>query len=127
MEFTLTHTCIRVMNLEKSIKFYEDALGLKISRRSDFETFSLVFLSDKNNQYFIELTYNVGQEVPYEIGNGYSHIAFYVTDIEKAHAHHKSLGYETTDLKRISDKSSRIYFVTDPDGYKVELIENNNL
>ncbi len=124
MDFTFTHTCIRVFDLEKSIKFYEEALNLNIVKRKDFDSFSLVYLTDKNKNHEIELTYNVGQEKPYDLGNGYSHIAFYVKDIEEAYNLHKELGYSVTDLKRISPDNPRIYFVTDPDGYKVELIEN---
>ncbi len=121
-DFSFMHTCIRVLDLEKSIKFYEEALGLHIVSRKDFETFSLVYLADKDHNHEIELTYNVGQETPYELGTGYSHIAFNVTDIEKAHKFHEDKGYTVTPIKKITNS---IYFVTDPDGYKIELIERN--
>ncbi len=121
--YSFMHTCIRVLDLEKSIKFYKEALGLHIVVRKDFETFSLAYLTDENKSHEIELTYNVGQENPYDLGNGYSHIAFNVTDIEESYNYHKNLGYDVTDIKKISNDSKRIYFVTDPDGYKIELIE----
>ncbi len=122
-DFSFMHTCIRVLDLDKSIKFYEEALGLHIVSRKDFETFSLVYLADEGHNHEIELTYNVGQETPYEIGTGYSHIALNVSNIEEVHKHHENLGYTVTPIKKISAESNSIYFVTDPDGYKIELIE----
>ncbi len=122
-DFSFMHTCIRVLDLEKSIKFYEDALGLHVAKRSDFETFSLVYMTDDKKTHELELTYNVGTEEPYEIGTGYSHIALNVNNIEKLHALHTEKGYEVTNLKKISAESNTIYFITDPDGYKIELIE----
>ncbi len=123
MNFSFTHTCIRVFDLEKSINFYEKALNLKVTIRKKFDDFELVYLTDENKNHEIELTYNFNTKEKYDLGNGYSHIAFYVTDIEKANEYHKSLGYEVTDIKQLSEQVSKIYFVTDPDGYKVELIE----
>ena len=126
MSFKMLHTCIRVMNLEESLKFYRDALGLVETRRKDFPEykFTLVYLSDKPNGYEIELTYNYDPEKPYEIGNGFSHTAIGVSDLEGMREKHKSLGYEVTDLKGLPGEKPRYYFVTDPDGYKVEVIRN---
>ncbi len=123
MDFSLTHTCIRVFDLEKSISFYEKAFNLKISTRKKFDGFELVYLTDENKTHEIELTYNFDTKEKYNLGNGFSHIAFYVTDIEKAHEYHKSLNYEVTEIKKISEYTNKIYFITDPDGYKLELIE----
>ncbi len=127
MEYTMTHTCIRVLDLEKSLKFYEEALGLKeVKRKENLEyRFTLVFVTDKAGAHEIELTYNHDQKEPYDVGNGYSHVAFYVDDIQKSHELHKSLGYEVTDIKKALKNGSDIYFVTDPDGYKVELIQKH--
>lgn len=126
MAVKMLHTCIRVMNLEESLKFYRDALGLVETRRKDFpeNKFTLVYLSDKPNGYEIELTYNYDPEKPYEIGNGFSHTAIGVSDLEGMREKHKSLGYEVTDLKGLPGEKPRYYFVTDPDGYKVEVIRN---
>ncbi len=123
MNFEFTHTCIRVFDLEKSIKFYEKALNLKINYRKKFSDFELVYLTDEGRKHEIELTYNFDTKEAYNIGNGYSHIAFYIEDIDKAHEYHKSLGYEVTDVKQLSKDVAKIYFITDPDGYKVELIQ----
>ena len=126
MSVKMLHTCIRVMNLEKSLKFYRDALGLIETRRKDFPEykFTLVYLSDKVGGYEIELTYNYAPEKPYELGNGFSHTAIGVSDLEGMREKHKSLGYEVTDLKGLPGEKPRYYFVTDPDGYKVEVIRN---
>lgn len=124
MKMKAIHTCIRVYDLEKSIDFYENALGLKITRRKDFpeDKFSLVYLGDEESQHEIELTYNEGHE-PYELGNGYSHIAYEVEDLEKAHEEHKKLGYKVTNLSGLSDSNvPGFYFITDPDGYDIEIV-----
>lgn len=124
MSVKMLHTCIRVMDLEKSLKFYKEALGLVETRRKDFpkHKFTLVYLSDAPGGYEIELTYNYNPEVPYELGNGFSHIAIGSEDIEGLREKHIEMGYEVTDLKGLPGEKPHYYFVTDPDGYKVEVI-----
>ena len=120
----MLHTCLRVMNLEKSLKFYQEVLGLKETRRKEFpeHNFSLIYLSDEEGSYELELTYNYNQEKPYELGNGFSHIAVAVENLEASYERNKALGYEVTDLKGLPGEAPKYYFVTDPDGYKVEVI-----
>ncbi len=120
----MLHTCLRVMNLEKSLKFYQEVLGLKETRRKEFpeHNFSLIYLSDEEGSYELELTYNYNQEKPYELGNGFSHIAVAVENLEASYEKNKALGYEVTDLKGLPGEAPKYYFVTDPDGYKVEVI-----
>ncbi len=124
MATKMLHTCIRVKDLEESLKFYRDALGLVETRRKDFpeHKFTLVYLSDKMDGYEIELTYNYDTETPYEIGNGFSHTAVGVEDLEAEREKHIALGYEVTPLKGLPGEAPKYYFVTDPDGYKVEVI-----
>lgn len=112
------------MDLEKSIEFYKDALNLKESRRKDFpeDKFTLVYLTDQNESFELELTYNYDRKEPYTIGNGYSHLAVVVDDLEKSYKRHKEAGYQVGDLKSLSDSSSGYYFITDPDGYRTEVI-----
>lgn len=126
MSVTMLHTCIRVMDLEKSLKFYKDALGLVETSRKDFpeHKFTLVYLSNTTGGYEIELTYNYNPEVPYELGNGFSHIAIGYPDLEGLREKHIEMGYEVTDLKGLPGEAPRYYFVTDPDGYKVEVIRS---
>ena len=127
MTVRMLHTCLRVMDLEKSIKFYKDAFGLIVTSEKDFpeQKFTLVYLSNEHGGYEIELTYNYDVEKPYEIGNGFSHLAVGAADIEELMEKHISLGYEVTPLKGLPGQPPRYYFVTDPDGYRVEVIRNN--
>ena len=126
MAVKMLHTCIRVMDLEKSLEFYQKALGLIETNRKDFpeHKFTLVYLSNEEGGYEIELTYNYDPERPYELGNGFSHIAVGADDIVALREKHIEMGYEVTDLKGLPGQPPRYYFVTDPDGYKVEVIIN---
>ncbi len=121
----MLHTCLRVYDLEASLAFYK-MLGLVETNRKDHTAngFVLVYLSDSDGIYELELTYNIGND-RYELGNGYSHIALGTIDIEGDHAKHKSAGYEVTDLKGLPGNPPNYYFITDPDGYKVEIINLN--
>lgn len=127
MATRMLHTCIRVMNLEKSLDFYKNALGLVETRRKDYpdNKFTLVYLSNEPGGYEIELTYNYDPEKPYDLGNGFSHIAVGSDDIVALREKHIEMGYEVTDLKGLPGEPPRYYFVTDPDGYKVEVIIND--
>jgi lactoylglutathione lyase len=122
--YDFVHSCIRVMDLEKSVDFYKKALNLEESRRRDFpeDKFTLVYLTDQKGNFELELTYNYDREEPYTIGNGYSHIAVKVEDLEKSYQRHKAAGYEVGNLKSLSEGSSGYYFITDPDGYRTEVI-----
>lgn len=123
MKYEMVHTCIRVLDLEKSVEFYKNALGFKeIKRKGVKGDFTLVFMSDGISSHELELTYNYGREEPYEIGNGFSHIAVVVSDLEKSHQGHKEMGYSVTDLKGLPGDPPRYYFVKDPDGYLVEIV-----
>ncbi|MDY6011558.1 VOC family protein [Clostridium sp.] len=124
MSVKMLHTCIRVMDLEKSLKFYKEALGLIETKRKDFpeNEFTLVYLSNEVGGYEIELTYNYDPEKPYELGNGFSHIAIGVENLEEMREKHISLDYKVTDLKGLPGEEPHYYFVTDPDGYMIEVI-----
>lgn len=124
MKYKLEHGCIRVMDLNKSLDFYKNALGLKEVIRKDFpeHKFTLVYLTDENNNYEIELTYNYDTEKPYDIGNGFSHFALTVEELEESHKRHIDMGYDVGDLKGLPGEKPRYYFVKDPDGYAIEII-----
>ena len=125
MEVKMLHVCLRVGNLDESIKFYQDVLGLVETRRNDKTEhgFILVYLSDQLGGYELELTYNIGTD-SYVIGDGFSHIAIGVDDLEATHATHSQLDYDVTPLKGLPGNQPNYYFITDPDGYKVEVIRN---
>ncbi|WP_105142327.1 VOC family protein [Streptococcus suis] len=119
----MLHACLRVENLEVSQKFYEEAFGFKETRRKDYpeHKFTLVYLALEGDDFEIELTYNYDHG-PYIVGDGFSHLALSSDDLEGDNAKHKELGYPTTDIKGLPGTLGRYYFVTDPDGYRVEVI-----
>ena len=119
----MLHACLRVENLEASQKFYEEAFGFEVTRRKDYpeHKFTLVYMALPGDEFEIELTYNYGHG-PYVIGDGFSHLALSSNDLEGDNAKHKSLGYPTTDLSGLPGNPGHYYFVTDPDGYRVEVI-----
>lgn len=121
------HTMLRVGNLEESLKFYCDILGMKLIRQKDYPSgeFTLAFVgyADESEQAVIELTYNWGVD-HYELGNAYGHIAIAVEDIYETCKKIKSLGGKVTrEPGPMKHGSTEIAFVEDPSGYKIELIQ----
>ena len=125
----LLHTMIRVNNLEESLKFYCDALGMKLLRNKDYPSgeFTLAFVgygNEKDNTV-IELTYNWGTS-SYELGNAFGHLAIGVDDIYKTCADLKTKGVKVVrEPGPMKHGGAVIAFIEDPTGYKVELIEQN--
>ncbi|QLE44022.1 lactoylglutathione lyase [Nostoc sp. C052] len=123
----LLHTMLRVGNLEESLKFYCEVLGMKLLRRKDYPggEFTLAFVGygDESNEAVIELTYNWGVE-KYELGNAYGHIALGVDDIYATCDEIRSQGGKVVrEPGAMKHGSTVIAFVEDPDGYKIELIQ----
>ncbi len=122
------HTMIRVLDLERSIDFYDRAFGLKVADRYDFDGFTLAYLRNSENDFEIELTWNQGQQESYTHGTGYGHVAVCVDDAKADHARFKALGFEPNDVKefhRDGALMARFFFVQDPDGYKIEVLERH--
>ena len=125
----ILHTMLRVGDLDKSINFYVNRLGMNLIRRKDYPhgKFTLAFVgygSEKNNAV-IELTYNWGKS-SYEKGNGYGHIALGVKDIYGICKDLEDNGCNvTTKPKTMKNSKTLLAFVEDPDGYKIELIERD--
>lgn len=124
MEYRMVHVCIRIKDLEKSLSFYEKAFGMKERARKDHskDGFIIVFIKNDLSQTEIELTYNIGHD-SYEVGNGFSHIGLKVPDLKKSHDFHREMGLEVTELMGLPGSPPRFYFVTDPDGYEIEVIQ----
>ena len=119
MQFKLVHTNLNVLDLEKSLKFYKEALGLAEIRRKTAQdgSFTIVFLSDGTGGGELELTWLRDRRTPYELGDNETHIAFRVREFEEAHKLHEAMGvicYENTGMG--------LYFISDPDGYWLEII-----
>ncbi len=122
----LIHMMIRVLNEARSTAFYELAFRMTPSHRLGFDDFTLVYLRNPENDFEIELTINHGHTEPYDLGNGYGHVAFAVDDLDAEHARLKAAGLNPKDIKqfdRESEKLARFFFIEDPDGYKIEVLE----
>ena len=122
----ILHTMIRVIDLNKSIKFYTDILEMKLLRQKDYPDgkFTLAFMGygDESNETVIELTHNWDTE-SYNMGDAFGHIAIEVDDVYKACAAMKKGGGKIIrDAGPMNAGSTVIAFVEDPDGYQVELI-----
>src|SRR5262249_15626326 len=120
------HSMVRVFDLERSRSFYEKAFGMVESHRLEFPTFSLVYLRDPESGAEIELTLNNEQTESYTQGNGYGHGPFCAPDLELFREGLGSEGYESGDIKTLSVEGvlmARFFFITDPDGYKIEVLE----
>ncbi|KON32321.1 glyoxalase I [miscellaneous Crenarchaeota group-1 archaeon SG8-32-3] len=122
----ILHTMIRVGDLDRSIKFYTEVLGMKLLRRKDYPAgeFTLAFIGygDEADNTVIELTYNWGQD-RYDIGNGFGHIALEVDDVYQATEAIRNRGGKIIrDAGPMNAGTTIISFVEDPDGYQIELI-----
>lgn len=120
------HSMIRVLNEERSVSFYDQAFGLKIAERIDFETFTLIYLRNQETDFEVELTVNKGRTEPYNLGDGYGHLAVVVDDIEAEYARFAELDLKVgklVDFKNGDVQIARFFFVEDPDGYKIEVIQ----
>lgn len=124
----IIHSMVRVLDLDKSLKFYKEALDLDIAERLDFEGFSLVYLRNEENDMELELTWNEGTEEAYTHGSGYGHIAVAVDDLEAEHEKLTALGYEPAEVKEFFREGlllAKFFFVQDPDGYKIEFLQRH--
>lgn len=125
----ILHTMLRVGNLDKSIEFYTEVLGMRLLRKEDFPggKFTLAFVGyqDESEGPAIELTYNWGTE-EYNLGDGFGHIALEVTDAAKACDDIRNRGGEVVrEAGPMKHGTTVIAFVKDPDGYMIELIEHS--
>ena len=123
----ILHTMLRVGNLERSIAFYRDVMGMQLLRTTDRldQKYSLAFVGygDEAHGAVLELTYNYGVD-RYDLGGGYGHIAIEVADAAAACAAVKAKGGAVTrEAGPVKGGATVIAFVQDPDGYKIELIE----
>jgi lactoylglutathione lyase len=122
----LIHQMIRVVNPDAAIAFYSEAFGLQESHRLDFPDFTLIYLREPESGFEIELTWNKGRTEPYPHGSAYGHIAFATTALDSCRDRLQRLGFTPGEIKTLSapSGSARFFFVTDPDGYKIEVLEN---
>lgn len=117
--FRFNHFNFNVLDLERSLKFYDEALGLKPVREKIAQdgSYKLVFLGDGESDFSLELTWLRDRDKAYDLGEGEFHLAFTAEDMEAAHAKHKAMGcicFENTAIG--------VYFIEDPDGYWIEIV-----
>ncbi len=125
---SLIHTCYRILEIDRSVAFYE-ALGFEEKGRLPIREEAInVFmgLPDDGDVPRLELTYNNGREEPYDVGTGYGHIAITTSDLDTTLERLAGQGIEPERPPyTVRDGGSRLCFVRDPDGYRIELIEHS--
>lgn len=124
----LIHTMIRVRDLDASLKFYQEVLDLTPGHTLDFPDFALVYLRNPENDVELELTLNKGRREPYTHGDGYGHVAVVVDDVAAKHAELIKAGYQPLPVKEFKSGDeliARFFFIQDPDGYKIEVLERH--
>ncbi|MBZ7925816.1 VOC family protein [Ensifer adhaerens] len=122
------HSMIRVLDETKSVDFYRLALGLKVAERLDFETFTLVYLSNEASEFELELTINKDRSEPYALGDGYGHLALSVDDLDAEHQRVADAGLapgKIVAFNRDGALLARFFFLVDPDGYKIEVLQRH--
>lgn len=120
------HSMIRVLEEARSVAFYDLAFGLKVADRLDFDSFTLIYLSNGESGFELELTVNKGRSEPYDLGNGYGHFAVSVNDVAAEHARLTEAGLaprNVVDFRNGDVTVAKFFFIADPDGYQIEVIQ----
>ena len=122
----MIHSMVRVLDEARSIVFYDTAFGLKVAERLDFPNFTLVYLSNSESSFELELTVNKGETTPYSLGNGYGHLAVSVDDLEAEHRRMTEAGLSPRKIVNFAPAGevvARFFFIQDPDGYEIEVLQ----
>ena len=122
----IIHSMIRVLQEDRSTAFYNAAFGLTVADRLDFDSFTLVYLSNPEQQVELELTVNKGRTDPYDLGDGYGHLAVSVADVNSEHARMTAAGLgprKLVDFNNAGELVARFFFIADPDGYQIEVVQ----
>jgi lactoylglutathione lyase len=120
------HSMIRVLDEARSLAFYEVAFGLTVADRLDFDSFTLIYLSNPESTFEVELTVNKGRTDPYALGDGYGHLAVSVADVNAEHARMTDAGLaprKLVDFAPAGTVIARFFFIADPDGYQIEVLQ----
>jgi lactoylglutathione lyase len=119
------HTMIRVRDEARSVRFYEEAFGLRLADRFPFDGFTLIYLRNDEADFELELTINHGRTEPYSLGDGWGHLAFAVADLDAEHRRFEALGLAPGAIKELrrGALAARFFFVEDPDGYRIEVLQ----
>lgn len=120
------HAMFRVLEEARSVDFYKKAFALTVADRIDFDDFTLIYMRNAEADFEVELTVNKRRTEPYDLGDGYGHIAVVVDDVDGEHARFTQLDLaprNVTELARDGKRFARFFFVQDPDGYKIEVLQ----
>lgn len=120
------HSMIRVLEEARSVAFYRVALGLEVADRLAFDGFTLLYLRAPEGPFELELTVNHDRKEPYALGDGYGHLAVAVDDLEAEHARLHAAGIEPGPIRDMAYQGqplARFFFITDPDGYRTEVLQ----
>ena len=121
MKFAFNHFNFNVLDLERSLAFYKEALGLEPVKVNDQPDFTIVFLGDGQTDFRLELTYMKDRTEPYDLGEQEYHLALVTEEFEQAHEKHREMGCICFENPKMG-----IYFLEDPDGYWIEIIPPRN-
>jgi lactoylglutathione lyase len=122
-----THSMIRVLDEERSLDFYARAFGLMVSDYVTFPHFALIYLRDPSSSFEIGLTVNFARAEPYSLGDGFGHLSVVVDDIDAEHDRFEREELSPgplLDFRKNGETIARFFFVADPDGYKIEVIQS---
>ena len=120
------HSMIRVLDEARSVAFYGTSFGLRVADRLDFDSFTLVYMSNAETGFELELTVNKDRTAPYDLGDGYGHLAFSVADVDAEHARLTAADLaprKLVDFAPAGTVLARFFFIADPDGYQIEVLQ----
>lgn len=120
------HSMIRVLDEARSVAFYQTAFGLQVEDRLDFDSFTLIYLSNAESTFELELTVNKGRTEAYNLGDGYGHLAVSVSDVDAEHARLTEAGLaprKLVDFRNGDVSVAKFFFIADPDGYQIEVLQ----
>ena len=120
------HSMVRVLDEARAVAFYREAFGLDVADRIDFPNFTLIYMRNDEEPFEVELTVNKGRSEPYQLGDGYGHLAVSVGDLDAERARMERAGLNpgpVRELKRDGAVLGRFFFISDPDGYKIEVLQ----
>lgn len=123
---TPIHSMIRVLDEQRSLEFYRKALNLSVAERLQFDSFTLLYLRNPESSFEVELTVNHDRKEPYVLGDGYGHIAVSVPDLASEHARLQGEGLAPGPMRDMQYQGrplAKFFFLTDPDGYKIEVLQ----
>lgn len=122
------HSMIRVLDEDRSVVFYRTAFDLEVADRLDFDDFTLIYLSNAETAFELELTVNKGRTDAYDLGDGYGHLAVSVEDLDREHARLTEAGLAPRKVVEFAPGGTlvgRFFFIADPDGYQIEVLERS--